>query len=94
MTQFIEIFDLLWWSETEPTASPRCAKLPVLRNKLTFEKEYVIMIMICLVINLYADQEATVRTGHGITAWFQSGKEYVKSVYCHPAYLTYMQRTS
>ena len=25
---------------------------------------------------------------------FQSGKEYVKAVYCHPAYLTYMQSTS
>ena len=24
----------------------------------------------------------------------KSGKEYVKSVYCHPAYLTYMQSTS
>ena len=24
----------------------------------------------------------------------RSGKEYVKAVYCHPAYLTYMQRTS
>ena len=23
----------------------------------------------------------------------KSGKEYVKAVYCHPAYLTYMQRT-
>ena len=26
--------------------------------------------------------------------WFQIGKEYVKAVYCHPAYLTYMQSTS
>ena len=26
--------------------------------------------------------------------WFQLGKEYVKAVYCHPAYLTYMQNTS
>ena len=25
---------------------------------------------------------------------FESGKEYVKAVYCHPAYLTYMQSTS
>ena len=25
---------------------------------------------------------------------FKSGKEYVKPVYCHPAYLTYMQSTS
>ena len=24
----------------------------------------------------------------------KSGKEYVKTVYCHPAYLTYMQNTS
>ena len=28
------------------------------------------------------------------TDWFQIGKEYVKAVYCHPAYLTYMQSTS
>ena len=28
----------------------------------------------CLLRNLYTDQEATVRTGHGTTDWFQSGK--------------------
>ena len=28
----------------------------------------------CLLRNLYADQEATVRTGHGTTEWFQTGK--------------------
>ena len=28
----------------------------------------------CLLRNLYAGQEATVRTGHGTTAWFQVGK--------------------
>ena len=28
----------------------------------------------CLLGNLYADQEATVRTGHGTTDWFQIGK--------------------
>ena len=48
----------------------------------------------CLLRNLYAGQEATVRTGHGTTDWFQIAKEYVKAVYCHPAYLTYMQSTS
>ena len=48
----------------------------------------------CLLRNLYADQEATVRTGHGTTDWFQIGKGVVKAVYCHPAYLTYMQSTS
>ena len=28
----------------------------------------------CLLTNLYEDQEATVRTGHGTTGWFQIGK--------------------
>ena len=30
--------------------------------------------LICLLGNLYAGQEATVRTGHGTTEWFQIGK--------------------
>ena len=47
----------------------------------------------CLLRNLYAGQEAIVRTGHGTTDWFQIGKECVKAVYCHPAYLIYMQST-
>ena len=47
-----------------------------------------------LLRNLYAGQEAPVRTRHGTTDWFQSGKEYIKAVYCHLAYLTYMQYTS
>ena len=46
-----------------------------------------------LLRNLYAGQEATVRTRHGTTDWFQTGKEYIKAIYCHPAYLTYMQST-
>ena len=53
----------------------------------------------CLLRNLYAGQEAAVRTVHGTTVhgttdWFQTGKEYVKAAYCHPAYLTYMQSIS
>ena len=48
----------------------------------------------CLLRNLYASRKATVRTGHGTTDWYPSGKEYVKAVYCHPAYLTDMQSTS
>ena len=47
----------------------------------------------CLLRNLYADQEATVRTGHGTTDWFKLEKEYVKVVYCYPVYLTSMQST-
>ena len=49
----------------------------------------------CLLRNLYAGQEATVRTEHGTTNWL--GKletKYIKAVYCHSAYLTNMQSTS
>ena len=48
----------------------------------------------CLLRNLYAGQEATVRTRHGKMDWFKIGKEYVKAVYCHSAYLTSMKSTS
>ena len=47
-----------------------------------------------LLRNLYAGQEATVRTRLGTTDWFKIGKKYDKAVYCHPAYLSYMQSTS
>ena len=47
----------------------------------------------CLLRNLYAGQEATVRTGHGTMDWFQIGKG-VHQVHCHPAYLPYMQSIS
>ena len=47
----------------------------------------------CPLRNLYASQEATVRTGRGTTDWFRLGKEHIKAVYCHLAYFTYMQGT-
>ena len=48
----------------------------------------------CLLRNLYADKEGTVRTGDGTTDWFQIRKGVLKDVYYHPAYLTYMQSAS
>ena len=47
----------------------------------------------CLLRNLYAGQEATEPDKEQQTG-SKLGKEYVKAVYCHPAYLTYMQSTS
>ena len=40
----------------------------------------------CLLRNLYAGQEATVKTRHGTMAWFKIGK----GVYCYPAYAEYI----
>ena len=46
----------------------------------------------CLLRNVYAGQEATIRNGYGTKDW--RGEEHIKAVYCHPAYLTYMQSTA
>ena len=48
----------------------------------------------CLLRNPYAGQEATIRTGHGTTDWFQIGKGVRQGCILSPclfAYLTYMQ---
>ena len=47
-----------------------------------------------LLRNLYAGQEATVRTEHGTTDWFQIGKGVCQGCILYPAYLTSMQSTS
>ena len=39
-------------------------------NLFSFSKSH----LTCLLSNLYAGQEETVRTGHGTTDWFQIGK--------------------
>ena len=48
----------------------------------------------CLLRNVYAGQEATVELEVEQQTGSKSGKEYVKAMYCHQAYLTYMQSTS
>ena len=48
----------------------------------------------CLLRNLYAGQEATLRIGYGTANCIQIGKGVHQAVYCHPACLTSMQSTS
>ena len=48
----------------------------------------------CLLRNLYAGQEATLRTGHGPTDWFQIGKGVCQGCILSTVYLTSMQSTS
>ena len=51
----------------------------------------------CLLRNLYAGQEATVRTGHGTTDWFQIGKGVCQGCILSPClfnfYAEYIMRT-
>ena len=52
----------------------------------------------CLLRNLYAGQEATVRTGHGTTDWFQIGKEVLQGCILSPClfnfYAEYIMRNA
>ena len=54
--------------------------------------------MTCLLINLYAGQEATVRTGHGTADWFQIGKGvcqgYILSPCLFNLYAEYIMRSA
>src|SRR5574340_330847 len=48
----------------------------------------------CLLRNLYAGQEATVRTGHGTTDWFQIGKGCILSLCLFNFYAEYIMRNA
>ena len=52
----------------------------------------------CLLRNLYAHQETTVRTGHGVTHWFQKGKEVCQGCILLPClfnlYAEYIMRNA
>ena len=47
----------------------------------------------CLLRNLYAGQKQQLEHDMEEQTGSKLGKEYIKAVYCHPAYLTYMQST-
>ena len=48
----------------------------------------------CLLKNMNAGQEATIRTGHGTTDWFQTGKGVCQDLIFSPCLFNLMQRTS
>ena len=54
--------------------------------------------LICLLRSLYAGQESTVRTGHGTTDWFQTGKGVLQgcilSPYLFNLYAEYIMRNA
>ena len=87
--------------------------VPILINKDVFDPSYNdlefmvwncnyvctnLIMLTCLLRNLYAGQEATVRTGHGTTDWFQIGKgicqDCILSPYLFNLYAVYVMRNT
>jgi len=62
------------------------------------EKSLLFHQLVCLLRNLYAGQEATVRTGHGTTDWFQIGKGICQGCLLSPClfnlYAEYIMRNA
>ena len=74
---------------------PKPLTVWITRNSGKFLKRMGIPdLLTCLLRNPYAGQEATVRTGHGTTDWFQIRKGVHQGCILSPAYLTSMQSTS
>ena len=82
-----------------------CTDQPKLRKphfiswwNLTNRKSLITSHLTCLLINLYAGQEATVRTAHGTTDWFQIGKGvsqgYILSLCLFNLYAEYIMRNT
>ena len=53
---------------------PKCLTVWITRNWRILQEMGIPAHLTCLLRNLYAGQEATMRTGHGTTDWFQIGK--------------------
>ena len=78
---------------------PKPLTVWITRNYGKFLKEMGIPDhLTCLLRNLYAGQEATVRTGHGTTDWFQIGKEIRQGCILSPClfnlYAEYIMRSA
>ena len=64
--------------------SPKSLTMWITRNDGEFFKMGITDHLTCLLRNLYEGQEATVRTGHGTTDWFQIGKGVHKGCILSP----------
>ena len=78
-----QIANIRWIIEKESSRKTSISALLTMPKPLTVDHSKLWKIlremgipdhMTCLLRNLYAGQEATVRTGHGTTDWFQIGK--------------------
>ena len=79
---------------TDYTKSFDCESQQIVENSPILIEMGVADYLTCVLKNLKAGQAATVRPDLKQLTGSKLGKDYNKAVYCHPAYLTYMQSTS
>ena len=73
---------------------PKPLTLWITINCGKFWKRWELDHLTCLLRNLYADQEGTLRTGQGKTGWVQIGKGVCQGCILSPCLFTYMQSIS
>ena len=78
---FIDYAKRLWLCESQQTAE-------------NFKEMAISDHLTCLLRNLYVVKKQQLELDMEQLTVSKLGKKYIKSVYCHPAYLTYMQNTS
>jgi len=79
------------WSveRVEELVTKKPLTLWITTNCGKFLKRWEYQTMTCLLTNLYAGPKQQLELDMEQQTGSKSGKEYVKAVYCHPAYLTY-----
>ena len=71
--------------------TPKSLTVWITTNWKILKEIWILDHLTCLLRNLYAGQKTMVRTDREQWTGSRVGKEYVKVIYCHPAYLIYMQ---
>ena len=72
-------------------AMPKPLTVKITINCGKFFRRWVPDHLTCLLRNLYVNQEATVRTGHGVTDWFQIGKGVHQGCILSPCSLNFYE---
>ena len=73
---------------------PKCLMVCIIETWIILNEMGIPDHITCLLRNLYAGQEATVRTSHGTTDWFETRKGVSQGCLLSQPSLIYMQSTS
>ena len=89
---------LSWLSNSLSIGQPKSLTVWITTNWKILKEMWIPDHLTCLLRNLFVGQEATVRTGHGTTDWFQTGKAVSQGCILSPClfnlYAEYIMRNA